>query len=174
VQDLAVAACAFPNVATVPNPSTTQGATVTISNTFTITNNGTDSIQFQALTAPVGPFTGSLKLTWADPRVPPVSPTTLVAAAVVWSTGVYNNTDNFAIATSPITRNAPGTIPAIAPAGTFSITVRFTYKKTETAITTSPIQKICLAYRIASEPTVTKFCNLVGQSATTNNPNSCD
>jgi hypothetical protein len=174
IQDEAPAPCAFPNVTTVPNPSATTGSTVTLTNQFTVPNNGTDSIQFQALTAPVGPFTGNIKITWADPRVPPVSGTTLVAAAVVWGTGVFNTTDNFSIATSPITRNAPSSMPAVAPGGTFSISVRFTYKKTETAITTTPIQKLCLAYRIASEPTVTKFCNLVGQSASTNNPNSCD
>jgi hypothetical protein len=176
IQDEAPAPCAFPNVTTVPNPSATTGSIVTLSNTFVVPNNGTDPIQFQALTAPVGPFLGSIKITWADPRVPPVIPTTLIAAAVVWSTPspVYNNTDNFAIATSPITRNAPATMPATPAGGTFSLTVRFTYKKTETAIITSPIQKLCLAYRIVSEPGVTKFCNLVGQSAKTNNPNSCD
>jgi hypothetical protein len=38
----------------------------------------------------------------------------------------------------------------------------------------SPITKTCFSYRILSEPTVTKKCNLVGQIATTANPVNCD
>jgi prepilin-type N-terminal cleavage/methylation domain-containing protein len=175
VQDQATAPCAFANVSPVPVPSIgTSGNIKTVSNTFTITNSGTDPLRLAIVAGTGSPFTGSITINWADPRTPPVVGTTLIAAAVVWSAGAYNNTDNFSIGTSPITRNAPATMPAIAPGGTFTITVRFTYRKTETAITTSPIRKICLKYRIASEPAVTKSCNLVGQSASTNNPNSCD
>jgi hypothetical protein len=77
-------------------------------------------------------------------------------------------------------------MPNVAPAATFTVTLRFTYKKSEPVLaptgppancspaTCSPIKKLCISYRIPSEPNTNKFCNLVGQSATTNNPNACD
>ena len=38
----------------------------------------------------------------------------------------------------------------------------------------TPITKLCITYTIASEPGVTKHCNLFGQSNSTSNPTNCD
>lgn len=169
VEEQVAAPCAFGNV-TPPAPSlSTSGSTTTASTTFTVTNSGTDPIQFNVLSPA---FQGSIKITWADPTAG-LHPT-LAASAVAWSTGAFNTTDNYNITTSPVTRSVPASMPSVAPGASFTITVRFTYKKTEPALTLTPIQKICLQYRIQSEPGVTKFCNLVGQSVSTANPNACD
>jgi hypothetical protein len=60
--------------------------------------------------------------------------------------------------------------------GVLTITVRWQYKKTDDppALTGQPLAKICLDYVVSSEPSVTKHCNLVGQSGTTANPGGCD
>ncbi|HSY47826.1 MAG TPA: prepilin-type N-terminal cleavage/methylation domain-containing protein [Thermoanaerobaculia bacterium] len=60
--------------------------------------------------------------------------------------------------------------------GTLAITIRWQYRKQDDppALAGQPLTKVCLAYAIASEPGVTKFCNLVGQAASSNNPGSCD
>jgi len=60
--------------------------------------------------------------------------------------------------------------------GVLTITVRWQYRKQDDppALAGQPLAKICLDYAVASEPGVTKHCNLVGQSASTNNPTSCD
>jgi prepilin-type N-terminal cleavage/methylation domain-containing protein len=60
--------------------------------------------------------------------------------------------------------------------GILTITVRWQYRKQDDppALAGQPLAKICLDYVVASEPGVTKHCNLVGQSASTSNPTSCD
>ena len=174
VQDQFPAACAFANVSPVPLPTvTTSGNTATATNSFTITNSGTDPMQFN-IVSPA--FQGQVKETWTGPTV--ANPT-LSAAAFVYSYAgppAYNSTDNYSITTSPFTRSIPTTMPDVGSpnATSFTLQVRWTFKKTEPALLASPLQKLCIAYRIQSEPGTTKFCNLVGQSVTTNNPNACD
>jgi hypothetical protein len=169
VQQQSTAPCAFANQIP-PAPSlATTGSTVTASNSFTITNSGTDPMNFN-VTSPA--FQGNITVTWADPTAG-LHPT-LTATAIAYSNGAFNTTDNFSIATSPFTRAIPSGMPSVAAGATFTITVRFTYSKFEPALTASPIQKICLTYRIPSEPKTTKVCNLVGQSVTTKNPTACD
>jgi hypothetical protein len=59
-----------------------------------------------------------------------------------------------------------------------TITIRFKFNGTGSRPslppTPSAITKLCLSYRIVSEPGVTKKCNLVGQAVTTANPTNCD
>jgi hypothetical protein len=143
--------------------------------TFTIPNSGTDLMFFHnAVTRSEPAFLGSAKTTWADPTAG-LHPT-LDLITLVWG---GSQTDNFSGTTSPTTRNVPAgylAAPAgVAAGGSFTLRVSFRYKtKNEPLLTQTPLQKLCLAYRITSEPSTTKFCNVVGQSVTTNNPNACD
>jgi len=36
------------------------------------------------------------------------------------------------------------------------------------------LRNVCLTYKVTSDPTTTQSCNLVGKSATSANPSSCD
>jgi hypothetical protein len=167
VQDQATAPCAFANISPVPAPSlVTSQSNTTASNSFTVTNTGTDPIQFNILTPA---FQGQATENWTGPTV--ANPT-LTAISTTWNPG--NQVDNYSITTTPFTRFIPATMANVLPGTTFTVTVRWQFKKTEPNLTASPLQKLCISYRIPSEPGTTKFCNLVGQSATTNNPNACD
>ncbi|HLZ09107.1 MAG TPA: hypothetical protein VKT80_11000, partial [Chloroflexota bacterium] len=143
--------------------------------TYTLKNNnptGGDNLNFH-ITSPA--FDSRAKVNWRDPTAglyPDITFNTLV-----WGT----NSDSFSASTSPTTRTAPSgffTAPTgLAPGSTFGLTLRYQYSKNDngkTSLTTSPTQKLCISYQIPSEPGVTKFCNIVGQAATTNNPTSCD
>jgi hypothetical protein len=83
------------------------------------------------------------------------------------------------IGTRTTTRNVPSSLLPGVPAGkTFTIVVSYKFKGTggipDLPVTPSAITKLCLSYRIASEPGVTKKCNLVGQAVSTANPTNCD
>jgi len=72
----------------------------------------------------------------------------------------------------------PATMPNIAPGATFTIRVNLSFDGHGSipSLPSSPssLLKLCLRYRILSEMTVDKNCNLVGASGTTLNPTSCD
>jgi prepilin-type N-terminal cleavage/methylation domain-containing protein len=176
VQDQAAAPCAFSVVNPVPAPAiTTSGSNSTATNSFSIKNNGTDPMQFNIVSGSGSPFQGTIRENWADPTGG-LHPS-LTATAFVYSypgPPAYSNSDNFLLITPLVLRSVPSSLPNIAPATTLTLQVKWSYKKTEPALTATPLQKLCIAYKIPSEPATTKFCNLVGQSATTNNPNACD
>jgi len=187
IQDQPAAPCAFSNV-TPPSPAVAGHGNnpETDAVTFTVTNNGTDPMLFNI----VGLFTGSINLTWHSPDLP--DHTDLQLTDIVWGvpSALYSNTDAICgygvncvptgSGTSVTTRNAPSSFPiAGVPAGkTLTITIRFKFNGTGSRPslppTPSAITKLCLSYRIVSEPGVTKKCNLVGQAVTTANPTNCD
>jgi prepilin-type N-terminal cleavage/methylation domain-containing protein len=183
VQDQSAAPCSFANV-TPPAPSAaTSGSTTTESITFAVLNNGTDPMNFNVLSPA---FRSDVIVTWTDPRTPPSGTYNTSLSTLVYQIGAFNTSDNFST-TAPnnpptpppvtaTTRPVPTNLPNLAASATMNLTVRFTHKKTENAFPATPsaITKLCISYRIPSEPTTTKFCNLVGQSATTNNPSACD
>jgi prepilin-type N-terminal cleavage/methylation domain-containing protein len=72
----------------------------------------------------------------------------------------------------------PATMPNVPANGTFTIRVNFTFDGHGSipSMPSSPsaILKFCLRYRILTEQTIDKNCNLVGQAASTANPTSCD
>ncbi len=68
-------------------------------------------------------------------------------------------------------------MPNANPGSSISLTIRFQYNggngnNADPTLTANPISKLCIAYRIPSEPNTTKYCNIVGP--TTNNPTSCN
>ena len=188
VQDQQAAPCAFANLASPPSPTIAGHGNnpETDAVTFTVTNNGTDPMLFNIL----GLFTGSINLTWHSPDLP--NHQDLQLTDVVWGvpSASYSNTDAICgykttcvatgIGSTTTTRSVPSSFPtAGVPAGkTVTITVRFKFDGTGSRPSLPPspsaITKLCLSYRIVSEPGVTKKCNLVGQSATTANPTNCD
>jgi prepilin-type N-terminal cleavage/methylation domain-containing protein len=163
VQDQQAQPCSFANQALVAFTSATAGSTTTLSETYTITNTGSDPMQVASK---------PINVTWARPAGD-TNHSDLTLNAIAYPA----TTDNFTgVGPGTVSRFIPSSIGNIAPGGKLAITVRWQYKKTDDppALTGQPLAKICLDYVIASEPTVTKHCNLVGQSAATNNPNSCD
>jgi prepilin-type N-terminal cleavage/methylation domain-containing protein len=163
VQDQQAAPCSFANQPLTAFSSATAGSTTTLSETYTITNTGTDPMQVASK---------PIKVTWAIP-----AGDTAHSDMTLNSIAYTTTTDNFTgAAPGTVTRSVPSSIANIPAGGTLNITVRWQYKKTDDppALTGQPLSKICLDYAIASEPGVTKHCNLVGQSASTSNPNSCD
>ena len=163
VQDQQAAPCSFANQALINFSSATAGSTTTLSETYTITNTGTSPMQVASR---------PINVTWAIP-VGDVNHSDLTLNSIAYTT----TTDNFAGAgPGTVTRSVPASIAAIPVGGTLSVTVRWQYKKTDDppALAGQPLTKICLDYTITSEPGVTKHCNLVGQRASTSNPNSCD
>jgi prepilin-type N-terminal cleavage/methylation domain len=164
VQDQQAAACAFSNQALTAFSSATAGATTTLSETYTLTNSGTDPLQVASK---------PINLVWAIP-----AGDTAHSDMTMTSIAYTTTTDNFSSGAAPgtVTRTMPAGLANVAAGGTLSITVRWQYRKQDDppALSGQPLSKICLDYAIAGELGVTKHCNLVGQAASTNNPNSCD
>jgi prepilin-type N-terminal cleavage/methylation domain-containing protein len=183
VQDQPGAPCSFINQ-TPPTPSN-NGTTgvVTSSQDFTITNSGTDTMTLASK---------SIGITWADPDGKH-SDMTLVSV-VFGAPAVGKPPKSYASTVTLSPANSSGTVatafpvdmPQIAASGVFTISIRFQYTATtgkgtkqdptvnvDPPLTITPLKKICLDYTIPSEAT-TKHCNLVGQSATTGNPTTCD
>lgn len=179
VQDQTAAACAFAALASSPPVSnavpkgSAPGTLTTLNVTYTITNGGTDPMVFHVVSPP---FDGSAKVNWGDPTAGLYSD--IKFTSIVWDT----NTDSFSATTSPTTRTTPSGFyvaggGGVPPATSFSMTLRYQYLKSDnsqTPLTTNPTRKLCIAYQIPSEPGTTKFCNLVGQAASTANPGACD
>jgi len=189
IQDQQAAPCAFSNV-TPPNRQVSGHGSnpETDTVTFTVTNNGSENMLAAAI------FQGQISITWHSPDLP--EHTDLQLTDIVWSTPTqgtppippFSNTDSicaYSVNCTPAgsgsittTRNIPPLMPAIPPNGTFTFRLSFKFDsrggRPSLPANPSAITKICLTYKIASEPTVIKKCNLVGQAVTTSNPNSCD
>jgi prepilin-type N-terminal cleavage/methylation domain-containing protein len=183
VQDQQGAPCSFVNQ-TPPTPSN-NGTTgvVTSSQDFTITNSGAETMTLASK---------SINITWADPdgKHPDMTLISVVFGTPVVGkppkqTGGYLSTVPLAPAdkSGSVTIAFPSDMPQITPTGVFTMSVKFQYTATtgngsnktdvDPPLTATPLKKICLDYNVPSE-TTTKHCNLVGQSATTNNPTTCD
>ena len=80
------------------------------------------------------------------------------------------------------TRPIPNTVGDLANSAALGIKILWTYKKTEADLVATPLSKICLSYHLFTgsplavdvNDSAQKNCNLVGQSVSTANPNSCD
>jgi hypothetical protein len=174
VQDQQAAACAFTALATGPSASeSTQGSTTTAVSTMTITN---------PAAADIMKLNGSsYSLTFQDPDG---NHSDIKLISTTWATSVNTWTDTLGTPVGPstVTRSFPTVTPVmnVAPTTTLTITVRWQYSKKDNGrgginpISGPPLTKLCIGYTIASEPGVTKHCNLVGQAAQTANPTSCD
>jgi len=182
VQDQQPAACAVGNISAVTPTTSKSGATTTASATYTIPNAGSEALTISGK---------AISLTWARPDA---DHDDMTFNAIAFTSTAVSTTDNFSdfgpgtkalffpahgsgSAASGETYVANATaLPTVAASANLTMTLRWQYKKKDTALPASPnvLQKLCIAYSIASEPGVTKFCNVVGQAATTNNPNSCD
>jgi prepilin-type N-terminal cleavage/methylation domain-containing protein len=163
VKDQAAVSCAFANQALIAYSSATSGSTTTLSETYTLTNLGSDPMQVASK---------AINVTWAIPAGDTTHSDMTMTAIAYPST-----TDNFSgVGPGTVSRFIPAGIANIPAGGTLTITVRWQYKKQDDppALAGQPLSKICLDYAIASEAGVTKHCNLVGQSGSTNNPGSCD
>ena len=161
VQDQFVAGCAFPSVAgPVPTENPPVGNQVTANASITATNGGTDPMLVAGR---------SVSIVWAFPDN--------LHNDMVLSTVVLGSTTfNIPNPTGPgtVTVTWPANAAPIAANASYTITVRWRFAKKDVPISTTPLRKICLDYQIASEPGITKHCNLVGQVGNTANPNACD
>jgi hypothetical protein len=166
------------NVVAATPTSATSGSTTTVNESYTIPVGGSDTITLSGK---------PISMRW---NFPDVAHNDMTFNAIVFT----STTDNFAdfspgtksllFPAHPAGTAAAGEnfaanaipVPAVAGGGNFNITLRWQFKKTDGDLPASPnpLQKLCIAYTIAAEPGVTKFCNIVGQAATTNNPSSCD
>jgi prepilin-type N-terminal cleavage/methylation domain-containing protein len=203
IQDESPAGCAFTNQATapalgfsVPNNVQQNNAKVIVSETFTITNTSTVealnlSSQNSQLTwqLPSGDTLHSdMKLTsvaWGNNQVD--------YALTVPASSTNTNLAVPANVTVPkAVTNANGTVTN----GTLTVTFTWQYDVNDDCAThactnssngnnahpydpslqdkSTPIQKLCIAYQVASETGVIKHCNLFGQSNSTSNPTNCD
>ncbi|MEK6373071.1 MAG: fibronectin type III domain-containing protein [Acidobacteriota bacterium] len=182
VQDQQATACAVGNVVAVTPTSATSGSTTTVNETYTIPVTGPDAITISGK---------PISMTW---NFPDVAHNDMTFNAIVYTSGVTSTSDNFAdfragtkallfpahpagTAAAGETFAANSTALAAVPGGSnLTMTLRWQFKKTDGALPASPnpLQKLCIAYTIAAEPGVTKFCNIVGQAGTTANPSACD
>lgn len=191
VQDEQGALCAFANQS--PPPATGLGVPngngasvlITLSQSITMRNNGTDPLQLAGR---------NIAITWGRPASDTLHPD-LKLTALTWSTGAFSNSDNLSPAvTAPAagttivtTRTVPAGMPNVAVGATYTVTLRWQYLKSDDcpgnncpaydatrSFVGSPASKVCLDYRIAAEPGVTKHCNVIGQAASTANPTTCD
>jgi prepilin-type N-terminal cleavage/methylation domain-containing protein len=180
VQDQQGAPCSFVNQAA-PTPSN-NGTTgvVTSSQDFTITNTGADTMTLAGK---------SINIQWADPDGKHSDMTLTAVVFGAPATGkppkAYASTVTLASPdkSGTVAITFPSDMPQIAASGIFTMSVRFQYTATtgsgnnkvsvDPPLTLTPLKKICLDYTIPAE-TTTKHCNLVGQSASSNNPTSCD
>ncbi len=135
-------------------------------------------------------FRGQLVVTWHSPDLP--NHDDMALTDIVWSNGpgtpAFSFTDPvcaFGVnctaigsGTAVTTRNVPLTMPAIPVNGSFNIRLNFKFDghgaRPSLPASPSAVTKMCMSYRILSEPTVTKKCNIVGQTGSTANPTNCD
>ncbi len=154
------ASCAFQNVGEASLAQSTSGSQTTAQETYTITNGGQDTMTLAGHT---------IKINWVAPAAE--------AGDETMTQIDYGGscTDSFSLSSTPVSRTMPACAGTLAKNASLAIKFSWQYKKTDSPplTTTTGLQKICIAYTIPSEAT-TKFCNLVGQSVSTNNPNSCD
>jgi len=182
VQDQQATACAVGNVVAVTPTTAKSGSTTTASATYTIKNNGPDTMTISGK---------PISLTW---NFPDVDHDDMTFTAIAFTSGATSTTDNFSsfdpgtkalffpahalgTAAAGETYSANNTaLPAVAANANLTMTLRWQFSKKDTALPASPnpLQKLCIAYTIAIEPGVTKFCNIVGQAASTANPSACD
>ena len=162
--------------------SATSGATTTVSEVYTIPVSGSDTITISGK---------PISMNW---NFPDVAHNDMTFNAIAFTSGATLTTDNFsdfspgtksllfpahllgtAAAGETFAANSTA-LPAVAGGGNFTMTLRWQFKKTDGALPASPnpLNKLCIAYTIAAEPGVTKFCNIVGQAVTTANPSACD
>jgi hypothetical protein len=197
VQDQQGAPCAFPNQ-TLPAscPSCLAIPVSNGSNTldtynlnFTIPNNGTSPMQLAGR---------NLRIRW-DLPAGDTNHLDLKLTSVVWTvpsggSGITLNVIPAALLASPGPTVTDVTVPsnvANLPAGqSMVLQIRWQYRKDDDCtfnnctgsnppqpaleLTVPPLQKLCMDYRISSEPGVTKHCNVVGQAVSTANPTNCD
>ncbi len=194
VQDQPGAPCAFSNqnplpsgALAIPN-SNASNILDTYTMTFTVPTSGTDPLQLASQ---------NLRITWALPAGD-TTHTDLKLTAVTWTVGTFTTTNNLTpvplASPAPTVTNVatPSNVPNVPAGSSFLLQVRWQYLKSDDCASNnctgsnpplpalemqpspSPLQKVCIDYRIASEPGVTKHCNLAGQSVTSNNPNGCD
>lgn len=180
VKDQQAAACAY-SVQSSPTPGsrTTSGADAFQTQNLSITVSGSDALIFAGASVNNGPH--SIKVTFKDPDGQH-SDLALLSIAYTVTSGastLFTSTDTFATAATvgTTTRTIVSAMPNISPGQTLSISLRYSYKKTEPDLTSGVLTGICLDYEIASEKTAagkntTKFCNVVGTFA--NNPTSCN
>jgi hypothetical protein len=147
----------------------TSGSTTTDTLALALTNNGTDKVTFNISSGAGSPFTGSITESWFIPT----GFSDLTAVSFAYSYGTLS-TDGYSLGSSPFTRAIPTGVGPITAGTTLQLAVAWSYKKTDGTLTSTPLQKLCIAYRIPSEPNTTKFCNVVGQAVNTKNPNACD
>jgi prepilin-type N-terminal cleavage/methylation domain-containing protein len=194
IQDESPAGCAFANQATapalqfgVPNNVQQTGAKVVVTEVWTITNTSTtDDMNLAGIDS---------TMTW---RLPPGDTlhSDMKLTSVAWGNSQVNYTDTIPATATDKTITAPTGTKVLKNNGTLTVTFTWQYDVNDDCAThqctnssngnnahpydptqqdhTSPITKLCIGYQIASESGVTKHCNLFGQAATTNNPNSCD
>jgi len=174
------AACAVANLAAVNPTAVKSGGVWTATESYTITNAGSEALTISGK---------AISLTWARPDA---DHDDMVFTAIVFGNpSTTDNFSNFAPGTKALAFPAhlagtaatgetyaanTNTQTAIAAGGTYTLQLRWQYKKKDTALPATPnvLTKLCIAYTIPSESTTTKFCNIVGQAASTNNPNACD
>lgn len=177
------------------HPSTSEQAIYN----FVIPNTTSTAINVNQTTP--SNFTGTLSVTWRDPCLanPSIAacggstyPELVLApsgAPVIWSTGACSSPLTLTSAAStlgPINTNASLTATFAMPSqsicnvpgsGSASLRLIFQYNgqhKPQLPSNPAALMKICISYKNPNDPTRTQFCNLVGQSGTTNNPRSCD
>jgi prepilin-type N-terminal cleavage/methylation domain-containing protein len=184
-----VAACAFTAFTTANSSTHCSAQTCTSTVTFSITNSGADPIVVHGQNLnitfhdPTAAGLDSLQLTGFNYIVGGVAtPDTLSSPVAALANGA--STTPSPAHTFPNTTNVDIPELAKAPKNVMTMNVVFTYKKSSkpdlpdannVAVSTTPIQSLCIEYTIASEgPLVIKHCNVVRTSATTQNPKFCD
>jgi prepilin-type N-terminal cleavage/methylation domain-containing protein len=182
VQDQQAAACAVPNITAITPTITRSGSIKTASANYTIPVSGSDAITISGK---------PISLTWVIPDSDHDDTTFTAIAFTSGATSTTDNFSNFSAGTKALffPAHALGTaatgetyaanntaLPAVAAGSNLTMTLRWQFSRKDTPLPASPnlLSKLCIAYTIASEPGVTKFCNVVGQSGTTNNPTACD
>ena len=162
VQDQSAAACAFANqpfAAIVL--SSGNSADTFLTETYTLTNSGPDPLQLASK---------PINLRWSLPAGD-VGHGDMTMFEIDYGAIV----DPFSAGPGTVSRTIPGTVGNVAPGGgTLTITIIWRYSKFDPVFVGQPLATVCLDYIVASDPTVPRHCNLVGQSASTSNPTACD
>lgn len=164
VQDQAAAACAFANQTATPFNPAVGAVTTEVSETYTLTNAGADPLQLAG--RPVN-------VNWV---IPDSNHSDMVLIALAYQAGAFTTSDNFSALPGSVARTIPSGLPNIPAGGSLTLTIRWAYNTSDDPpkLAGQPLLKLCLDYVVASEPAVTKHCNLVGQIAATANPTACD
>jgi hypothetical protein len=176
IQDQQAASCAIVNQ-TAPVPAeATSGSIVTASAILTIKNNASETLTLN---------NQSYSLTFLDPdgNHSDIKLTSVVFSTVVGAlTNSWTDTPTTSLSPGTYTRNFPTASPVltVAAGANLTATVRWQYAKKDSSgkdkapIALSPLTKLCIGYTIASESSVVKKCNVVGQAASSVNPSTCD